>query len=307
MIRSIAGSSNFGAFGAALMCGVAVLLCSGASAYAAASVSADAKLPEQSRLQLAPHRAVYEIKTKTIRRGSAVIGLEGALVYDFKVGCTGWITDHRFNMVYEYSSANPVQVDSKFSSFESFDGSSMSFSSTRSRDGEVYETLRGLADMTSKKSVHYSLPADGEDDILLKAGTLFPVAHTSYLLKQARDGKRVVHAVVFDGSDQSGPVEMNAILGRKIAAKNDAAEKYSSSLKSDMKGPIDAQLLAAPGWTIHMAVFPSNEKESLADYELSMDVLENGIVREMNVDYHDFSIVQRLIALEKRQPESCKD
>jgi hypothetical protein len=261
-----------------------------------------------ARETMVPHMATYKIKTSSIRRGSAIIGLEGTLLYHFKTGCTGWITDHRFDMVYEYSSSVPLRTTSKFSSFESFDGTSMNFSSVRDRDGEIYEKIRGAAYLGSKLAVEYSSPETSR--VSLQGGTFFPVAHTAYMLDQARHGKKIVHAIVFDGSDSEGSVEINAVIVSKIEPKISGQKTFSSATISG-KTP-DAsldqnKLLQVPGWHVQMAVFPMDEKQSLADYELSMDVLENGIVQRMNVDYHDFSIEQTLVGLQRENPESCKE
>lgn len=261
-----------------------------------------------AREVMAPHMATYKIKTSSIRRGSAIIGLEGTLLYHFKTGCTGWITDHRFDMVYEYSSSAPLRTTSKFSSFESFDGTSMNFSSVRERDGDIYEKIRGAAYLGAKHMVEYSLPEASQ--VSLQDGTFFPVAHTAFLLDQAKQGKKIVHAIVFDGSDSEGPVEINAVIGRKIEPKLAGQETFSSASASASKAEVPLEqnkLLQVPGWHVQMAVFPMDEKQSLADYELSMDVLENGIVRKMNVDYHDFSIEQTLVGLQRENPESCKE
>ncbi|HPQ51525.1 MAG TPA: DUF1849 family protein, partial [Alphaproteobacteria bacterium] len=253
---------------------------------------------------IAPHRAIYDIKMTSMKRGSQILGVSGTMMYTLKSVCGGWITDHRFNMVYEYSSAPSVRVETKFSSFESFAGDHLDFSSSRSRDGEIYEKIRGKAVLDlaqgAKGSADYSIPAETHYD--LGEGTLFPLAHTYSLISEAQRGKKIVHAIVFDGSDDQGAVEINAVIGKKIAPKNASDMKQSSGAEK-----IDSSLTDYPAWTMGLAVFPLNKVDSVADYELSMDVLENGIVREMKVDYHDFSISQKLIALEKTSLDTCKE
>lgn len=252
-----------------------------------------------ARDSLASHQAIYDIRMSSSKSGAQILDIRGKMFYSLKKSCDGWITDHRFTMSYEYSDAPAIQVETRFASFESYDGGVMDFSSSRSRNGEVYEEVRGKAhvgDAASKDNAAlFSLPKDMRYD--LQDGTLFPMAHTYRLIESARQGTRVVNVVVFDGSDDQGPVEINAVIGKKEVRKNDS--RLSSKF-------IDQDLLKGEGWPIRLAVFSMDSSNSLADYELSMAVLENGIVRDMNVDYHDFSVSQKMVALKAIAPEECK-
>jgi len=257
--------------------------------------------PEKAaRESLASHEAVYDIRMSSSKSGAQILDIRGKMLYSLKKSCVGWITDHRFTMSYEYSDAPAIQVETRFASFESYDGQVMDFSSSRSRNGEIYEEVRGKArigEAVSKDNfVLYSMPKNLRYD--LQGATLFPMAHTYKLIDSARQGKRVVNEVVFDGSDDQGPVEINAVIGKQKVNRDDS--RGSSKF-------VDGELLKAPYWPMQLAVFPMDSSSSLADYELSMDVLENGIVRDMNVDYHDFSISQKLVALKSVPPEECKE
>ncbi len=284
-----------------------ILYCGGGDSHAVAAPSpalpVDAVMAKNA---IEPHRAIYQIKMSSVKRGSQVLGITGIMSYVLKKSCHGWITDHRFDMVYQYSTSPSIRVDTKFSSFENFAGTDLTFSSSRSRDGEVYDKVRGNASIDpdhQKKSIaDYSIPEGMQYD--LSKGTLFPIAHTYYLISEARKGRRVIPSIVFDGSDDQGPVEINTVIGRKNDAQNLSDKQDSSNVK---KSKIDNTLLNVPVWQVNMAIFPVDDAEVLADYELSMDLLENGIVREMNVDYHDFSINQKLVALEKVSPEKCEE
>ena len=54
-----------------------------------------------------------------------------------------------------------------------------------------------------------------------------------------------------------------------------------------------------------MAVFPVKDREEESDYEMSMNFHENGIISDMLIEYDDFSVKQKLVALEKIPAESC--
>lgn len=241
---------------------------------------------------LAGHQAVYDIRLSSSKMGSQVIDVRGKMMYSAKPSCEGWIVDHQFRLKYEYTDNPAMDVDTKFASFESYDGRSLNFSSARHSNGELAEELRGKASVDSSKGVaRYSIPVDLTYN--LSEGTLFPITHTIRLIEAAKAGQKTFHATVFDGSDEEGPVDINAVIGRKISGK-------TKSLKD-----VDPALADVPGWNIRMAVFPQNDEQASADYELSMSLLQNGVIKEMSVDYRDFSITQKLVALKKIEADKC--
>ena len=248
--------------------------------------------------KLAGHKAVYEIHMTGNKIGSQVIGVNGKLLYSARPSCDGWITDHQFLLTYEYTGTPRVDVDTKLASFETYDGSKMTFSSIRRSNGEILERIRGSAELPQEKknqgAVRYVAPEDISYD--LSSGTLFPIAHTQELIAAAEAGKKVFHANVFDGGEGKGADEINAIIGRAFVPLQ--------TTKNPAKN-IDAKLLAVPGWDVRLAVFPVEQSDSNADYELNMTLLANGVIKDMNIDYHDFTVSQKLVALEKINAEKC--
>lgn len=286
------------------MTGSGVLLLGETGREAVAAPVVPTEIPSRSAYAaFVPHRAVYDVRLTSSKSGAQILDIKGKMLFSLRKSCDGWITDHRFNMVYEYGDAASAQMQTQFTGFESYDGRSLSFSSARVRDGETYETYRGNAVLDPEHPqlsvVNYTEPPN-QKSTLDPETTLFPMAHALKLIGAAKAGEKIVNARVFDGTDNTGPVEINAVIGKSIPAM----EIPKSSAKGDK---IDATLLSGPSWSMRLAVFPLESKDSLADYELTMDVLENGIVRQMNVDYHDFSISQKLVVLEKGTTDDCTE
>lgn len=239
--------------------------------------------------------------------------ISGKMFYEWRPSCEGWITNHRFSLNYDYADSPSVNISSDFTTFETFDGKSLNFSSRRKRNGESYEELRGRAEMTAKgaegKAI-YSIPEGLAFD--LTRNTVFPTGHTINLLEQARQGKKFYNIRIFDGSDDEGPVDINSFIGAKIEGKKsgEASKLFpqrSNSFKPASTNSIDNSLIDVPGWNVRMAFFPTNTPESASDYELSMVFHENGIISDMTIDYADFTVRQKLVALEKVAPEKCKN
>ena len=142
----------------------------------------------------------------------------------------------------------------------------------------------------------YRLPENVKYD--LAKGTLFPMAHTIELIRRAEEGDKFFSAQIFDGSDEEGPIEINSFIGKSI--------KPEAGLLKNAK--IDKSMLDGKAWNVRMAVFPVKDREEESDYEMTMSFHENGVISDMLIDYDDFSVKQKLIALQKidiLDGESC--
>lgn len=246
-------------------------------------------------ITVVPHKALYDIDLVATRSGSQILNISGKMFYEWKSSCDAYMTDHRFNLFYEYADTPSMRITSDFTTFEQMDGSEFNFSSRRKRDGNMYQELRGHAEINKDLAeATFSVPKGLAYD--LHPETLFPMGHTIEMIKHAKKDKKFFSATVFDGSDEEGPVEINTFIGGPANAM--ALIKASEDL--------DMSLLNTQSWNIRMAVFPENNPESAADYEMSMVFHENGVISDMLIEYDDFSVTQKLVALEKLEPEVCK-
>lgn len=247
------------------------------------------------RADLAPHKAIYNIKMIAKRSGSQVLNISGQMYFELRAGCDAWTTDHRFNLNYEYTDSPPMMITSDFTTYEPYAGGTLDFNSRRKRDGELFQELRGRAATQPGQdgSADYNVPEGMK--YKLPAGTLFPMAHTVKLLDEIKAGKTFINATVFDGSDEEGPVEINAFVGAPVNA-----------LATVKAGPdIDATLINTPAHNLRMAFFPLSSGESGSDYEMNAVFHDNGIISDMTVEYGDFTVSQSLQALQKLEPEPC--
>ncbi len=255
-----------------------------------------ARFDKALRETLVPHKALYAIEMIAKRSGSPVINIDGQMYFEVRDECEAWTTDHRFKLNYDYADSPPMQITSDFTTYEPFDGESFSFTSNRKRDGEVYQELRGTADYDEKDggAVTFTQPADLT--YKLPPGSFFPMGHTGALLKSIKDNKKIFTANVFDGSDEEGPIEISAVIGGAINAV--AAMPANPA--------VDTTLVNSKAWRVRMAFFPMSSEDENADYEMDIVLHENGIISDMVVDYEDFSVSQKLIALERLDNERCR-
>jgi hypothetical protein len=274
------------------------ILCAALAVASIAAFSASARaalLDSEIAKNLAPHKALYDIRMVTRHSGASILNIHGQMGYQWRPDCDAWLTSHHFNLAYEYADAPVLNVVSDFSTYEPFDGKSLTFTSRRAREGDLYEELRGSAFLGPNGigKATYSMPPELGFD--LSKGTLFPMKHTIALLKSIKSGKKFFNAVVFDGSDDEGPVEISAVAGKMVNGM--------TGLTPSPK--LDASLLSGPAWFVRMAFFPEKTPGEEADYEMNAVIHENGIISDMRIDYKDFSVTQKLVALERLKNAAC--
>ena len=250
-------------------------------------------IEEMDLTRMTPHRALYDIHLIESHNTAQIVNISGKMFFEWNESCDAWTTDHRFSLLYEYADSPAMLVTSDFSTWESRDGNTLVFSTRRSRNGELYENIRGRAVLNEDGSggkVTYSMPEDLTID--LPAGTVFPMMHT-FLLSQKMDrmNSPFLNAVIFDGSDAEGAVEINAFLGRSVSPPIPENEQ------------ITKELLTAPARKLHMAFFPLiNKFEPASDYEMASTFYQNGVIGDMRIFYDEFSIAQDLVAIEPVPP-----
>lgn len=244
-------------------------------------------------LSLEPHKALYEIKLAGAHSGSQILNISGQMFYEWQPVCDAWVTNHSFNLLYEYADSAPLRITSNFSTYESFDGESFNFTSQRKSDGEIFEEIRGSATIVSGQpgSAKYTMPEGLEFE--LPAGTIFPIAHTIAVAEKLKSGEKFYNTTIFDGSDADGPVQVNSFMGKPVEV---------SIAESEI---LDQKLLSSKAHSVRLAFFPLKAHEAQSDYEMDLAFHKNSLISDMIIEYDDFSVSQKLVALEPVE-HGCK-
>ncbi len=239
---------------------------------------------------LIPHKALYEISLSARKSSAKVLNVKGKMSYEWQPSCDAWISTHKFDVMYEYVEAPSMRMTSDFSTYESFDGMEFSYTSQRKQEEHVFQEIRGSVQANQADYPNEAVFTIPEDLVYnLPDGTLFPTAHSIHLMKMVRAGKKFDNTTMFDGSDADGPIEINTFIG-----------KPATFLPDDLyKDHIDIDMISGPARQMRSAFFVLSTPEETADYEMSMTFHDNGVISDMEVEYGDFSIVQKLVAVEK--------
>ncbi len=242
--------------------------------------------------EIAPHRALYEMTLGSARNDSGVVDARGTMAYEWGETCDGWTVEQRYRLKMRYAEARDVDIASSLVTWESKDGSRYRFNQKQTRNGEVDQEVRGEAKLEGPGKggvVEFSKP--DQQTMQLEPGVLFPSAHTILLIDKAKAGETLVSRQVFDGSAEENAVQVSAVIGPKVTPSSADAKP--------------SPLLQRPGWRMRLAFFPADPNAERPDYELGMRLLDNGISRDMVIDYGEYSIRARLDDIEPMPKPNC--
>lgn len=241
---------------------------------------------------LADHRAVYEMKLSGEARTADLADVRGVMAYEWKDACDAWVTQQRIDMEYITAEGESEATTNSFSSWEAKNGSVFTFDNGHDVSGTRVETVKGSAQRRANGPglVEYIEPQRATLD--LPRDAYFPTAHTVELLRRAKAGEVVFSGALFDGSDENGVTEVNAIIGASDAERLDGAVA-------------DSPLVAGPSWRVRLAFFDPKSEESTPDYEMTIVINDQAVVTRLLIDYGEFSIEGRLKSIEKLAKPRC--
>lgn len=271
----------------------AVLLASvSTTAYAAAPVTSAA-----IATGLVAHRAVYDLELKDASERSGISGMSGRMVYEFDGNyCTGFTTNFRF--VTQIDTGDNVRVsDQQTKTFENLKDRRFTFDTKSFTDDQLDKEVNGAAqDLAEGVKVALTQPASKE---LQLGASRFPTEHMLDVIENAKAGKRLFEARVFDGSDDGDKALVTTtVVGKQVAPATDEADAGNAGAFSK-----------AAFWPVTISYFNENTKtDTLPVYRMSFKLYENGITRDLTMDYGDFVLTGRLAKLELLDSKSaaCK-
>lgn len=251
---------------------------------------------------LAPHRAVYEMTLAEARGGAGVTQVTGRMVYELTgSACEGYTQSMRFVTSMSNQSGSATVSDLRSSSWEDASGKRFRFSSSQFRDEKPTEATAGDATRApSGSDVKVELTKPAKKDLSLRMGVYFPIQHSIALLEAARSGKAVFRANLFDGSEKGEKVyDTVSFIGRVQPA---GGNRRLPAVKDGER------LNKMPAWPVSIGYFEpgTDKKDAVPVYELMFLFFENGVSRQLFIDYGEFAIqgeIKEITFLESRACE----
>jgi EipB-like len=127
----------------------------------------------------------------------------------------------------------------------------------------------------------------------LQPGALLSTAHTLTLLRSAAAGDKFVSKLVIDGSFGQGLFWVTAVIAP-------AHEGGVWPVKDDKN-----TLGQGRYWPVGMAYFPVSSKRETPEYEISQNLLGNGIMRSMMQNFGGFTLAFAPIKMEAVNAPLC--
>lgn len=273
------------------------LVASALYVLAAAGASAQTAPVSAPVPPLQPHRAVYDLELEQASERSGINAIYGRMVYEFTgAACKGYTT--RFRFATRINTGEDVRIsDQRLNSFEDPKAGIFKFENQAFTDEQLDKEVKGTATI-KPDGVSVEMTGDNARTVDLPA-SVFPTMHMQEVIANALSGTPLFDARVFDGSEEGDKsLLVTTIIGK---AQDTVDEKMAGS---DAKAA--GALTGKPWWPVTASYFSEGASgDSEPAYRLSFKLYDNGVSRDLVMDYGDFSLSGKLSKLELLPEESC--
>jgi hypothetical protein len=243
--------------------------------------------PVAAQTVLTPHRAVYDIVLEKASDRSGITSISGRMVYEFDGSpCEGYTVTFRFVSQIETAELSRI-TDQQTTTYEGAKGETFDFVTKSYVDQQLDREVKGSARrMNGATIIDVAKPEEAE--IKLEE-THFPTQHLVELIEKAKAGETFYETSLFDGSEDADRImTTTVIIGRQ-----------ETSPKPDEEFPAAEAIGTSPYWPVSVAYFDLSdvEGEEVPDYRIDFKLHENGITRDLVMDYGEFSMKGRLVNL----------
>lgn len=262
-----------------------------------ASTATSAAAGIEAARALVPHRAVYDLKLKDVSERSGIEGMYGRMVYEFTgSACTGFTTNFRFVTKTDTGEEQRV-TDQQTTTFENADLKEFRFETKSFTDEQLDKQISGEATNIAT-GVKVELLKPDAREVALTASQ-FPTQHMLEVIENARKGKRFFEGRIFDGSEDGDKTLLTStVVGEKQTPKADDTDDAKQA----------GQFSKQAYWPVTIAYFnDGGEADAVPVYRMSFKLYDNGITRDLTMDYGDFVLAGQLSKLEMLdRPQDCK-
>ena len=250
---------------------------------------------------LAPHRAVYEMSLGEARSGSGVTAYDGRMVFEFTgSACRGYSLNTRLVSQITDTQGETILADVWSSTGEAGDGKSFRFHSSQRLNHRLDEATIGRASRgPSDGAITVKLTQPESEEFNLDGPVLFPTQHSIALIDRAISGQKVFQAKVYDGTEKGQRVfDTTAFIGQEVKPGSDADQLE--------KVARDEKLGELPSWPISIGYFDLVDGDLTPSYQIDFRLYENGVSRDLLIDYGEYTVEGKLSSLEYLKETKCK-
>lgn len=265
-------------------------------ACAALAVIASGEAKAGAAEGLAAHRAVYDLALKNASENSGIDDMYGRMVYEFTgSACTGYHVRFRFVTAVDMGGEHRL-TDQQTSTFEDLRKGEFTFETKSYSGDKLSQDVSGEAHAGAKG---LEVDLKGKEPRKLElARSSFPTEQMLEVIDRARKGERFFETRVFDGSDTGDKsLYTTTIVGDKVTPLDVDGDAGNAGL-----------LAKAAYWPVTVAYFDDKSgSDQLPTYRVSFKLYENGVTRDLTMDYGDFVLSGKLAGIELLKPDSKAD
>ena len=240
---------------------------------------------------IAGHRAFYEMRMGQVEKNAIVQSVSGRSAFILEKDCDGWRSAEDYIIEFGNSEGRMDRVLSHFESWESDSGDKYSFDIAEKSSFQDDKDFGGYAEMNSQGGQAVFV-LDEQSKIALPENTYFPIKHIRTIINRAGDGAKILAAPVFTGAEP-----------------DDALLTTNTVIGGWQRGKADVDLGALDGdgfWPVQIAYFKPSATEVEPEYEIQFWLQPNGVVRQYEINYGDFSIIAGLVTIETIDMPICQ-
>ena len=226
---------------------------------------------------LASHKVNYTLSMGKSNQNAVIQDVRGTISFALSAQCDGWSITEDYLFQFLYESGEEITVFSHSDSWEDKNGHLYSFDVREQNSYEPETIYTGFAMLHQEREVGEASYAGAYEETLdLSNEVLFPVKYTLAMIEAAQNGKRLMSKQLFVNSIPQDAVKTaSAVIGNK--------KLYNSDIQIN-------GVTTTHYWPVNIAYFKTDSTQATPEYQIQMDLHDNGVVSDFLINYGDFSI-----------------
>jgi len=255
---------------------------------------------QKGPVELASHRAIYELKLADARGRRQLSSVQGRIVYDFSGNaCEGYALQFRQVTELDNGEGKVVVSDLRSATWEEGAAKNYRFNFQNYLSEQLVDSVDGTAERRAQQ-IAISLVQPERKQFDVDSAVVFPTEHIRRIVAAARDGQTVLELPVYDGSE-TGEKLYNTltVIGRAIPPGERKPDDAAAG-----QGVFDNMTR----WPVTISYFDRGKQggEQTPVYSIKFELYENGVSRALVLDYGDFAISGTMSTLEMRDSKPCQ-
>jgi hypothetical protein len=248
------------------------------------------------------HQALYELSLLKSRANS-ISSARGRILYSFTgSACEGYTSEFRQVSEMDNGENKVTLSDLRSTSWEDASGKTYRFKIDSRMNDVSTSPIDGIAERVGDH-ITVKLKQPQAKSFNLDGSIVFPTEQIQHIIAAAKEGKTILEQTVYDGSDNGEKVfNTLAVIGQPIQGDKTIASPDPSTENDVMK--------STTRWPVTVSYYDHDAKREEGEqgplYAMSFELFENGVSRQLVLDYNDFVISGALGKFNVKDSKPCK-